>query len=165
MDVNILESENERSPLDFDSVSKAELEVFGLIPELCPTLNIAFCRYMRMVGYYSCTDELEEDRKKADEEQFAPTLKDWPGADPAHNANLCALFMHNHCGIPFDQAYAWHRRVEAQEWRQGLKLIHGVMVSDAYQARMSDKSNKLTTAALIRKNGSTSMIDADDVGF
>ena len=165
MTVTILESESERNPLDFDSVSKAELEVFGLIPELCPTLNVAFCRYMRMVGYYSCTDEFEENRKTADMEKFAPTLKDWRGHDPAHNANLCALFMHNHCGIPFDQGYAWHRRVEAQEWRQGLKIVHGVTVSDAYQARMGDKANKLTKAALIKEDGSTSMIDADDVQF
>lgn len=165
MTVTILESEGERNPLDFESVSKAEFEVFGLIPELCPTLNFAFCRYMRMVGYYACTDELEEDQKKADAEKFGPTLKNWPGADPAHNANLCALFMHNHCGIPFDQGYAWHRRVEAQEWRQGLKRVHAVTVSDAYQARMGDKANKLTTVALIRKDGTTSMIDANDVEF
>jgi len=165
MDVNILESESQRSPLDFDSVSKAELEVFGLIPALCPTLNLAFCRYMRMVGYYACTDEIEERQKQADQEKFAPTLKDWPGVDPAHSANLCALFMHNQCDIPFDQGYAWHRRVEAQEWRQGLKKIHGVSVSEQYRALQGDKTNKLTNAALINEDGTTSRINADDVPF
>ncbi len=165
MDVNILKSEKDRNPLDFDSVSEAELEVFGLIPELCPTLNIAYCRYMRMVGYHSCTDEFETRQKKKDKEKFWPTLKEQGGPHPAQNANLCALFMNLYCGIPFDQAYAWHRRVEAQEWRQGLRKVHGVTVSAQYQARIDDKTNKLTTAVLIKEDGSTSHIDADDVPF
>lgn len=165
MKTNILKSEDERSPLDFESISRAEIEVFGLIPELCPTLNMAHCRYMRMVGYIACSDNAEERQKAADKEIFQQTLADWPGVDPAHNANLCALFMHNICGLPFDQGYAWHRRVEAQEWRQGLKRVHGVNVSEPYQARMDDTTNKLTTAALIKEDGTTSMIDANDVPF
>ncbi|MGC8202505.1 hypothetical protein ACP2AV_07350 [Aliiroseovarius sp. PTFE2010] len=165
MDVNFLESEDERSPLDFESISKAEIEVLGLIPELCPRLNSAYCRYMRMVGYISCSDEAEERQKAADKEKFSPTLKDWPDADPAHNANLCALFMHNFCDLPFDQAYAWHRRVEAQEWRQGLKRVNGVTVSEQYAARMEAETNKLTTAALVKEDGTTTRIDAVDVPF
>lgn len=65
MEPNILKSEDERSPLDFESISRAEVEVFGLLPELCPALNAAYCRYMRMVGYMSCSDDTEE-RQKAD---------------------------------------------------------------------------------------------------
>lgn len=165
MDVNILESEDERSPLDFESISQAEIEVFGLIPELCATLNIGYCRYMRMVGYISCSEEFEERQKKKDKEKFWPTLKDANCLQPAQSANLCALFMNQYCGIPFDQAYAWHRRVEAQEWRQGIKPIYGVTVSDQYAARMDDDTNKLTTAALIKEDGTTSRINADDVPF
>lgn len=165
MSANILESEDHRSPLDFDSVSKAELEVFGLIPDLCPKLNLAYCRYMRMIGYYSCSDCSEEREKNTDHQNFSPTLKEWSGVDPVHSANLCALFMHNHCDIPFDQGYAWHRRVEAQEWRQGLKRIHGVSVSARYEALQDDKTNKLTSAALIKEDGTTSRINADDVPF
>lgn len=165
MEASILESEEQRSPLDFESVSKAELEVFGLIPELCPALNMAHCRYMRMVGYYSCTDEAEDRQKKMDKDEFSPTLEEWPRIDPAHNPNLCALFINKYCGLPFDQAHAWHRRVEAQEWRQGLKRVHGVTMSEQYQARMDDKTNKLTTAALIKADGTTSMINAEDVPF
>lgn len=165
MDVNIIENEGERSPLDFESVSKAELEVFGLIPSLVPTLNIAYCRYMRMVGNHSCTDEFEERQKKMDKKKFWPTLQEQGGPHPANNANLCALFMNHYCGIPFDQAYLWHRRVEAQEWRQGLRRVHGVTVSEQYHALQDDKTNKLTTAALIGEDGTTSPIDADDVPF
>lgn len=165
MTTNILDSEAERNPLDFDSVSRAELEVFGLIPELCPTLNIAYCRYMRMVGYHSCADEFEQRQKQKDKQKFWPTLKEQGGPHPANNANLCALFMNHYCGIPFDQAYLWHRRVEAQEWRQGLRAVRGVTVSERYQALQGDKTNKLTRAALIKKDGKTSMIDADDAPF
>lgn len=165
MEPNIIDSEIQRSPLDFESVSKAELEVFGFIPSLIPTLNIAYCRYMRMIGNHSCTDEFEERQKKMDKRKFWPTLKEQGGPHPANNANLCALFMNQYCGIPFDQAYLWHRRVEAQEWRQGIRLVHGVTVSDQYRALQEDKTNKLTTAALIKADGTTSMISADDVPF
>lgn len=165
MIANIIDSERERNPLDFESVSKAELEVFGLIPSLIPTLNVAYCRYMRLVGYHSCTDDFEKRQKTKDREKFWPTIKEQGGPHPANNANLCALFMNRYCGIPFDQAYLWHRRVEAQEWRQGLRAVHGVTVSDQYQALQDDTTNKLTTAALIKEDGSTSMIDADDVPF
>ena len=165
MTVNILLNESQRSPLDFESVSKAELEVFGLIPSLVPTLNVAYCRFMRMVGNQSCTDEFEERQKKMDKQKFWPTLQEQGGPHPANNANLCALFMNHYCGIPFDQAYLWHRRVEAQEWRQGLRRVHGVTVSEQYQALQNDQANKLTTAALIKEDGTTSMIDADDVPF
>lgn len=165
MNVNILDSEDERSPLDFESISKAEIEVFGLIPDLCPALNIAYCRYMRMVGYISCGDEAEERQKAKDKEKFWPTLKKANCEHPSLSANMCALFMNHYCDIPFDQAYAWHRRVEAQEWRQGIKPIHGVTVSEQYQAKMDDDTNKLTKAALIKEDGTTSMIDANDVPF
>lgn len=165
MDVSILERETDRNPLDFISVSKAELEVFRLIPELCSALNDGYCRYMRMVGYIACSDDEEERQKASDKAAFWPTIERANCQRPSLDANLCAVFMNEYCGLPFDQAYAWHRRVEAQEWRQGLKPIRGVTVSDQYHVLQGDKSNKLTTAALIKEDGTTSMISADDVPF
>lgn len=165
MEPNIIENESQRSPLDFESVSKAELEVFGLLPDLCPALNDGYCRYMRMVGYIGCSDDDEERQKEDDKEEFGSTIELANCPSPALDANLCAVFMNQFCDLPFDQAFAWHRRVEAQEWRQGLKPIRGVTISDQYRARMEDKTNKLTTAALIKEDEETSMINAEEVRF
>lgn len=165
MEATILKSESQRSPLDFESASEAELEVFGLIPALIPALNAAYCRYMRMADNLSCSDGAEERQKATDKAAFRSTIEEHGERHPANSANLCALFANRFCDLPFDQAYLWHRRVEAQEWRQGLRIVHGVTVSDQYRALQDDETNKLTTAALFRKDGSVTWIDADDAPF
>ena len=102
---------------------------------------------------------------RSDKAAFWRTIEEHGERHPANSANLCGLFANRFCDIPFDQAYLWHRRVEAQEWRQGLRIVRGVTVSEQYAALQDDETNKLTTAALIREDGTITRIDADDVPF
>ena len=142
----ILDSEDDRGPFDFSSPSRAELEVFNLIPELCEALNLAFCRYMLMVGYHSSGNKEDERQCEADTAAFASYMHQCQTPDPCMDANLCALFINKICGLPFDQGYAWHRKVEAQEWRFGLKPIRDVTVSEQYQRLIDEYEACLSTA-------------------
>ena len=144
-----LARERERNPLDFYSISQEERAVFPIEPERAPALNHAYNRYMRMVGHYSCSNDLEERQRANDRAAFQSSLQEDPAIDQnlAQNARLCALFMHNHCDVPFDQAFFWHRKVEAQEFRQGINTFNGVTVSAHYQRLCADRTNKLTVAA------------------
>lgn len=130
--MSILDSEAQRIELDFASLSRAEVEVFRIDPALAPALNDAYWRFMMFAGGTTGGTAEEEAQAEWDRRRFpdyvSKASKGWDHALPIR-------FMHEECGLPYDQAHAWVRKVEAQEWRQSLYELSEAEASADYMRR------------------------------
>ncbi len=142
----VIEHEGLRGRGDHGTLSRAEIEVFGIIPALDDALDDAHTRYE---GFLGLVDGLSDDfdgQVEADREQhqeYLPgSIEDLPFYDP----RLAALFMQEVCGLPYDQCWAWVWKQEFVLWREGLFVLPDEIVSEDYRRRVreADASDQTT---------------------
>lgn len=113
----ILKSESERCSCDFSSLSRAEIEVFGIDPALRDELSAAFWRYEALIG---CIEDGEETRRAEDRARFPQYVKSTPDGAPIIDYDEAPQFMARAAGLPIEQCCRWVLKVRALEHRRGL---------------------------------------------
>jgi hypothetical protein len=167
---NVLEHEWQRVPGDMHTLTRAEVEVFCIDPRLANDLAEALFRYEAMIGLIGglCEPEL---RRAAQDRNRHPHLLKEDGGKILYSQFDAASFMHNECGLPYDQCYAWVFKNEFTLWRSGLFEMDSDDVSFDYLRRMKSDRNKMTSARLLygkevksdaSHDESSEVVDPDD---
>lgn len=116
----ILKSESERCSCDFHSLSNAEIEVFGIDPDLRDELAAAYWRYEELIG---CITE-NKARRDQDRARFPQFVKTTPDGGSIISYDDAPQFMARAAGLPIEQCCRWVLKVRALEHRRGLFEHH-----------------------------------------
>lgn len=113
-----LASEADRRLEDYDSITPAELEVFDLDRHLIGDLYEAYNRYFDYLGIVS--PAMDEERAEADRREHPSYFPREVNGVPEFSNYLGARFMHDVCGLPYEQSYRYLVKIEMAQWRVGL---------------------------------------------
>ena len=142
----VIEHEGLRGRGDHGALSRAEVEVFGIIPALADALDDAHTCYEGLLGVVDGLSDEFDRQVEADREQhqaYLPrSIEDFPLLDPW----LATASMHEVCGLPYDQCWAWVWKQEFVSWREGLFVLPDEIVSEDYRRRVreADASDQMT---------------------
>ncbi len=123
-DYDFLVNETDRKPGDYWTLSHAEVEAFGINPDLVEKLEKAKYRYEIMAGIIQASESnrLEATRDRLRYSKFVRKSKGKDGITVADDA-LCAAFMSLVCELPFDQCFVYMRRWEILLCRTGNQIL------------------------------------------
>lgn len=146
----LLDSESERQIGEHWSLTRAEMEVFNIDPDLAPDLEAALFRFLAMIGHVSM-DEAERRQAEADRKAWPGyerhVAKDGEGSD--FDCTDAVNFMVKVCGLPMDQAVGWYWRWDARLLRDGLFEYPDEEVSAAYRDRRRSRLPLLQGAVAV----------------
>ena len=143
----VIEHEGLRGRGDHYKLSRAEVEVFRIDPSLADPLDEAMTRYQGLLGGVTGLSEEFDRQAEADRQQhqgYLPVSNEkWTLFDPWQ----ATAFMHEVCGLPYDQCWAWVWKQVFLHWREGLSVLPDEMVSEDYRrrAREADASCQTTS--------------------
>lgn len=148
----LLDSESDRQIGEHWSLTRAEMEVFNIDPDLAEALEDGLNRFMVAVEHASTDNaglrQAEQDRKAWPEyKRFVPE----PGGSSTFECADAVEFMVAVCGLPRDQAVGWYWRYDARCLRDGLFMFPDDEVSAKYNALRKRRLPLLQGAVAVSK--------------
>ncbi len=141
----VIDHEGLRGRGEHYKLSRAEVEVFRIDPSLAVALNEAMTRYEGLVGLVSGLSEEFDRQVEADREEHQDYLQESGEDRPLLDPSLAAPFMHEVCGLPYDQCWAWVWKQEFMLWREGLINLPDEKVSEDYRRRVREADASVQT--------------------